>query len=218
MCCQELYSSLLGKKDGIQDNQAHKGPSQGLALTRAPITVSTVCILFQTQLSVPHTPLRKHLPVHTDPICKRNKNAIPIHGDVSVVWSRASATSKKIPKPKCLPKLHHDKCENEWLIICESRIAVSVGSVGMWANAQIYKVKHFKAWVVLYKVVGSPAALHPSKNYCLSPNHGVMNYSSPEPTTETGVGCGEWTHQRSPGQGGGPQTGGEVPAVPKTTN
>lgn len=73
MCCQELYSSLLGKKDGIQDNQAHKGPSRGPALTRAPITAGTVCVLFQTQLSVPHTPLGKHLPSYTDPTCERNK-------------------------------------------------------------------------------------------------------------------------------------------------
>lgn len=75
MCCQELYSSLLGKKDGIPDNQAHKGPSRGPTLTCAPITAGRVRILFQTQLSVPHTPLRKHLPSYTDPACNRNKSA-----------------------------------------------------------------------------------------------------------------------------------------------
>lgn len=45
-----------GRKVGMQDNKLHKGPQQGLALTHAPITVSTACILFQTLLSAPHTP------------------------------------------------------------------------------------------------------------------------------------------------------------------
>lgn len=45
-----------GKKVGMQDNKLHKGPQQELALTHAPITVSTVCILFQILLSAPHTP------------------------------------------------------------------------------------------------------------------------------------------------------------------
>lgn len=75
LCCYELQSSLLGKKDGIQDKRVHKGPCRGLA-TRAPITASAVCILILTQLSVTHTRThtRKHLPLYTDPVCKRNKN------------------------------------------------------------------------------------------------------------------------------------------------
>lgn len=97
LCCHELYSSLLGKKDGIQDKQAHKGPRRGLPSTRAPITATTVCILFQTQLSVPHTHThtqrRKHLPLYTDPICKRNKNMS------SHLWGRLSGL---IPGP-CHP-------------------------------------------------------------------------------------------------------------------
>ena len=40
----------------MQDNKRHKGLQQGLALTHAPIILSTACILFQTLLSSPHTP------------------------------------------------------------------------------------------------------------------------------------------------------------------
>lgn len=69
-----------GKKEGIQDNREHKGPRRGPALTRAPITASTVCILSQTQLSGPHTPpSRKHLPLYTDPIRKRGRRTCLSH-------------------------------------------------------------------------------------------------------------------------------------------
>lgn len=41
---------------GMLENKLREGPQQGLALTCAPITVSTACILFQTPLSAPHAP------------------------------------------------------------------------------------------------------------------------------------------------------------------
>lgn len=103
LCRHELHSGLLGNKDGIQDKLTHKGPRRGLASTRAPITASTVCILFQTQLNVPRARARthtKHLPLYTESTRKRNKNMS------SRPWGRLSGL---IPGP-CSP--HPEKKKN----------------------------------------------------------------------------------------------------------